>query len=318
MFVPRNPGRYTEVMSSDPVRRAVRLSVFAAVLTIGMKATAYWLTGSAGLLSDALESGVNLVAAGVAGFALWYAARPADDTHSYGHDKIEYFSAGFEGALVLCAGFASVGVAADRFLHPKPVEQIGLGTVVAASAAGVNYVVARTVLRVGRQTGSVTLVADGHHLMTDVLTTAGVLVGLGLVQLTGYDGIDPLLAAGVGLHILFTGYRLLRTAVHGLMDQALPPDDRRRLEAAITAALPPGAAFHALRSRTAGRRTFAEFHLLVPGGMTVREGHDLAHQVEAAVAESFRGLVLAIHVEPIEDRKSWDDVELARVGGTPG
>lgn len=304
-------------MSSTNLRRLALLSVTAAILTIGMKAVAYRLTGSAGLLSDALESGVNLLAAGTAYFSLWYAARPADPNHTFGHEKIEYFACGLEGVLILLAGGGTVWYAMDRLIHPQLLAALGLGGGIALAASAINLAVARVLLRVGRAHGSVVLEADGHHLMTDVYTSAAVVAGLGLVAVTGRVWLDPVLALAVGVNILWAGFHLIRRSFHGLMDHALSADEQRRLRGLIRDALPAGADFHALRTRRAGSRSFAEFHVLVPGSMSVRDAHEVAHQVEDRLRAVVPGLDVTIHIEPIDDRRSWEEVELARLGERP-
>jgi cation diffusion facilitator family transporter len=304
-------------MAYEQLRWPLRLSVAAAVLTIGMKATAYAVTGSVGLFSDALESGVNLLAALAATFSLWYASRPSDPEHQYGHEKIEFFSSGLEGALVFAAGGGTMYYAVARLIDPKPLGDLGLGTLLAVVAAVVNFAVAVVLLRVGKRHGSIILEADGHHLMTDVLTSIGVVVGLGLVWLTGLWWLDPVVALLVGGHILFTGFKLVRRSFDGLMDRALPAAEQARIREAIIAALPPGTAFHLLRTRQAGRRKFVDFHLLVDGGLSVRDGHALAHRVESALDVVGPELEVTIHVEPIDERASWEEAELKRLGEDP-
>lgn len=301
-------------MAEPNLRGPIALSVAAAVLTIGMKAAAYLLTGSVGLFADALESLVNLVAALTASFSLWYAARPADPSHTYGHEKIEFFSSGLEGALVCVAGVGTAWYAGDRLIHPQPLSQLDLGVGIALAASAVNFAVARVLLHVGRKHHSIVLEADGHHLMTDVWTSVVVVTGLGLVALTGVKELDSLLALGVSLLIIVTGFRLVRRSFDGLMDHALPADEQGRLRDALQAAMPPGATFHHLRTRQAGRRKFADFHLLVDGSRTVRDAHAAAHRVEEQVEAVFPGLELTIHVEPIEDESSWEPAALARLG----
>ena len=296
------------------LRRLAGLSVLAAVVTIGMKAAAYRLTGSVGLFADALESGVNLLAAATAYFTLWYSARPADPTHAFGHEKIEYFSTGLEGVLVGVAGVGTSWTAVGRLLRPEPLEQIGIGVAIAVAASVVNLAVGLVLLRVGRRQGSIVLEADGHHLMTDVWTTAVVAVGLVLVAVTGLTQLDAWLAAGVGLHILVVGFQLVRRSFDGLMDHALPDEEQSRLRGAIRAAVPAGTDFHLLRTRQAGRRKFVDFHLLVDGGLSVREAHALAHEIEARLRESIPGVEVGIHVEPIDERESWEAAELRQLG----
>ncbi|MCU0703546.1 MAG: cation diffusion facilitator family transporter [Fimbriiglobus sp.] len=301
-------------MAYHHLRWPLLLSLAAAVVTIGMKATAYAVTGSVGLFSDALESGINLIAAVVATFSLWYANRPSDPDHQYGHEKIEFFSSGVEGALVFAAGGGSIYYAVHRLLDPKTPDDLGIGTLLAVAASAVNFAVGLVLLRVGRRHGSIILEADGHHLMTDVLTTAGVLAGLGLGWLTGLWWFDPLAALVVGVQIGFTGFRLVRRSFDGLMDRALPADDLSRIRAAITAELPPGTTFHHLRTRQAGRRKFVDFHLLVDGGQSVRDGHTLAHRVEEGLLRAVPGLEVTIHIEPIDERASWEEAALKRLG----
>ena len=301
-------------MAYRTLRWPLLLSIAAAVVTIGMKGTAYAITGSVGLFSDALESGVNLLAALAATFSLWYAHRPSDPTHPYGHEKIEFFSSGLEGTLVFVAGLVTAYYAVERLIWPKPLEQLGLGTLLAVVASGINFAVAVMLLRVGKKYGSIILEADGHHLMTDVLTSVGVVVGLGLVALTGWTVLDPLLALGVGLNILFTGFKLVRRSFDGLMDRALPDDELARLREAIRAALPAGTDFHLLRTRRAGRRKFVDFHLLVDGGLSVRDGHAVAHRVEGQLKVAVPDVEVTIHIEPIDEQTSWETAELARLG----
>jgi cation diffusion facilitator family transporter len=250
--------------------------------------------------------------------SLWYAARPADPSHAFGHEKIEFFSSGLEGVLIALAGLGTVWYAIDRLIHPIPLESLDVGLLISVAAAGVNLFAALTLLRAGRRHGSVVLEADGHHLLTDVWTTVGVVVGLLLVRLTGFTTLDPLLAIAVGLLILHTAYRLVRRSFDGLMDHALPAEEQDRIRALFRAALPPGTDFHAVRTRQAGRRKFAELHLLVPGHTTVQAAHDLTHEVEEAVRKEMPELMITIHTEPIEDRTSWETDELLRLGEPAG
>ncbi len=301
-------------MSTQLLRRIMLLSVAAALVTIGMKGVAWWLTGSAGLLSDALESGINLLAAATAYLSLWYAGRPPDATHTYGHEKIEFFASGLEGLLIAIAGLGTIGIAIDRFISPRVLTDLGVGIAISAAASGINLVVALILLRAAKVHRSIVLEADGQHLLSDVWTTAAILAGLGLVTLTGWTWLDPALAILVGLHILVTGFHLVRRSFEGLMDHSLPGPEQTRLREAIRAALPPDADFHALRTRQAGRRTFAEFHLLVPGRLTVSEAHKLAHRVEDQLSVPFPELSLTVHVEPIDETSSFESQELERLG----
>lgn len=301
-------------MPAQLLQRLAGLSILAALITIGMKGVAYAVTGSAGLLADALESGVNLLAASTAYFTLWYAARPVDATHAFGHEKIEFFASGLEGMLIVLAGLGSVAVGIDHLIRPPELTRLGLGTLLSGIAAFINLAVALVLLRAGRRHNSIVLEADGQHLLSDVYTTAGVLIGLGLVMLTGLRWIDPILAMAVGFNIMVTGYRLIRRSFNGLMDHALPPEMQERMREAIRQTIPSDVTFHALRTRQAGRRMFAEFHLLVPGGGTVREAHALAHRVESKLREEMPELIATIHIEPIDERGSWETQELRQLG----
>ncbi len=299
---------------SRSLRRYALLSVAAAFVTIGMKSAAYFVTGSVGLLSDALESGVNLLAAVTAYLTLIYASRPADETHTYGHEKIEFFASGLEGVFILFAGLGTIAYGCERLWAPQQLQSLELGTAIATAAAIVNLVVARILLRVGREQHSIILHADGQHLMADVYTSVGIVGGLILVSLTGYTILDPILAIIVGLNILATGISLVRRSFHGLMDHALSPDEQKKLREAIRGMLPPGMDFHALRTRQAGAKTFAEFHLLVSGQMSVRDAHEYAHKVEDRLCEVMPGITVTIHIEPIDDESSFEAIELARLG----
>lgn len=296
--------------SSQNLTRFAWLSIAAAVLTIGLKLGAYYLTNSVGLLSDALESLVNLATAIAALFALRIAARPADDEFSYGYSKAEYFSSGFEGGMILLAAGSIALTAIPRLIQPRPIEQVGLGLGVSVLASLVNFGVARLLAQAGRRYGSITLTADSRHLMTDVLTTAGVLVGVGLVALTGWQRLDPIIALLVAANILFTGFGLLRQATLGLMDASLPEADLKRIEASLQSYSQEGVQFHALRTRSAAARGFVSMHVLVPGDWTVQRAHHLAEQIEAELRGKDPNLAVFTHVEPQEDPRSWSDTRL--------
>lgn len=289
------------------LRLPIYLSIAAALATLALKSVAWWLTGSIGLASDALESLVNLFAAIIAYVSLRYAARPADPTHTYGHEKIEFMSSGSEGILIAVAAVGILRTAVMRFIEPKDLEALGVGTLVAGVAALINLAVARLLLRVGRQHGSIVLEADGHHLMTDVWTSVAVLGGLGLFALTGLKWIDPVFAILMGLNILRTAFGLVRRSFDGLMDRALTDAEQTQLRSTIRGALESGTTFHALRTRRAGVRRFADCHLLVPGVWTVARAHELAERVEQAVSSAMPGLELTLHVEPIEAPVSYKD-----------
>lgn len=299
-------------MSRRPLTRFVWLSMGAAILTIALKATAYVLTGSVGLLSDALESFVNLAGTLMALTVLIIAARPPDDDHAFGHDKAEYFSSIFEGTLILVAAGA-IGVAAvQRFIHPRPLEQIGLGLGISVVAALVNLGVGLVLLRAGRRHLSITLEANAHHLLTDVWTTAGVLLGVGAVALTGWQRLDPIIALIVAGNIVGTGVRLVRRSVSGLMDTALPAEDQQILQRALAQYADRGVQFHALRTHQAGARRFISLHVLVPGDWTVHRGHRLLERIEADIRGALPHSTVLTHLESLEDPTSWDDIELDR------
>ncbi|MCE9561186.1 MAG: cation diffusion facilitator family transporter [Planctomycetes bacterium] len=302
--------------SPSHLRLPIALSIVAAIVTIGMKGTAYLLTDSVGLLSDTLESLINLLAAVTAYVALWYASRPADPNHTFGHEKIEYFSSGLEGTLIILAGLATAGYAIKRMVHPEPLQNLELGGIIGLAASGVNLVTARVLLYYGRKHDSIVLEADGEHLMADVWTSVGVIGGLGLVLLTGLEWFDPVLAVLVGGNIIWTGWELVVRSFNGLMDHALPVAEQTQIRTVTAAHLPAGATFHMLRTRRAGQRRFAEFHLLVNGDLTVRAAHHIAHEVQAALVAAMPGLVVNIHIEPIDEQESWEGEELKRIGET--
>lgn len=293
------------------------LSIAAALVTIALKTGAYLLTGSVGLLSDALESVVNLVAAILALIALWIAARPADDTHHYGHGKAEYFSAGAEGVMIFVAALIIVVSAVDRLIHPQAPEDLGIGLAITLLATAVNGVVGTMVLRAGRRHRSITLVADGKHLLTDVWTSVGVIVGIGLLAVTGWQPLDSLVAIAVAINILWTGFGLVRHAFDGLMDRALPKAESDKVHEVlkvIAGSYPPGeVSFHEILTRESGRQRFVSLHVLVPGDWTVTQGHDLLEDVETAVVGVLEGADVHTHLEPREDPRSYEKPEPGNV-----
>jgi cation diffusion facilitator family transporter len=292
------------------------LSVSAAVLTITLKTGAYLLTNSVGLLSDAIESMVNLAGALMALAMLTVAARPPDQDHSYGHSKAEYFSSVIEGTLILVAA-ASISVAAVfRLINPRPLEQIGLGLAVSVIASLLNLAVALVLMRAGKRHQSITLEASAHHLFTDVWTSVGVLVGVGAVALTGWQRLDPIVALLVAANIVWTGVGLVRRSVAGLMDIALPIEEQRTLQDALARYAESGIQFHALRTRQAGPRRFVSVHVLVPGEWTVLRGHQLLERIEADIRGLLPNVTVLTHLEPRDDPSSWDDIALDR-GATP-
>ncbi|WP_218083090.1 cation diffusion facilitator family transporter [Anthocerotibacter panamensis] len=293
-------------------RSYAAVSLGAALLTIGLKTWAYALTGSVGLLSDAIESLVNLVAAGFVLWALTLAAQPPDAEHSFGHSKVEYFSSGLEGALILVAAGSIALTAWDRFLHPQPIAQLGLGLVASLVATAINGGAALILLRAGRRLNSITLRADGQHLLTDVWTTGGVVLGLVLVQITGWLLLDSWIAMMVAASIMWTGIRLLRETVRGLMDESLPESEQQIITCILAEYEPQGIQFHALRTRVSGARRFVLLHVLVPGAWSVQQGHDLCEEIEVAISNTLPGTNVTTHLEPLEDPASWADVGLDR------
>ena len=298
-----------------PLRSArfyAKLSIGAAVVTIALKVAAWKLTGSVGLLSDAAESVVNLVAALIALWALTVAARPADQKHAFGYTKAEYFSSGVEGFLIIAAA-AGIAIAAwERWQSPRPITDAWVGVGVSVVASAINGAVAAILLSAGKRLRSITLTADAHHLLTDVWTSAGVVVGIALVALTGWLRLDPLIAAAVAVNIVWTGWRLVRETGLGLMDSSLPEDERKAVTEAVAPFQEQGILFHAILSRVAGRRRFVTMHVLVPGTWTVQKGHDLCESIEAAVRSALPGAHAITHLEPREDPVSWDDRSLDR------
>jgi cation diffusion facilitator family transporter len=294
-------------MDRSFLKRYAWLSIAAALTTIVLKSAAYWLTGSVGLLSDAAESIVNLIGASVALIMLTIAARPADASHAYGHSKAEYFSSGIEGGLIVIAAFAITGAALERLINPRPLEQIGLGTVVAMIASAINFGVARVLLKAGHQYNSITLEADAKHLMTDVWTSVGVLGAVAAVGLTGWLWLDPVIAIAVAVNILWSAYGLLRRSTQGLMDAALPVAEQATVHQILEAYKTRGLEFHAVRTRQAASRRFISLHVLVPGDWSVRRGHELLEQLENEICGALPDTTLETHLEPLEDPVSFAD-----------
>lgn len=287
------------------------LSVATAIVTIALKVGAWWVTGSVGLLSDAAESVVNLVAAVIALGAISVSERPADDDHQYGHSKAEYFSAGVEGAMIFVAAAFILVVSVERLINPAPLEALGVGLAISVVAAVLNGVVGLVLVRAGVRHRSPTLRADGKHLLTDVITSVGVVVGLALAWVTGWQVLDPIVAIGVGLNILFIGYRLVHESGMGLMDATLPDEDNRMIEEVLERHREPGRVdFHELRTRESGKWRFVEFHALVPGRWTVERGHDLVETVEQEIHAALPNSHITTHLEPIEDERAYNDVHL--------
>lgn len=294
------------------LKRYAAISIAAALATIALKGGAYLVTGSVGLLSDALESLVNLFAAIVALYALAIAARPADEEHAYGHTKAEYFSSGFEGALILAASLSIAVAAAFRLFDPRPVEQVGVGIAISLIASAINLGVARVLAQAGRRYHSIALEADAHHLMSDVWTSVGVIVGVAISAATGWAILDPLIALAVAANIVRIGYDLLRRSMLGLLDTALPAELRDTVVRILDSHADAGIQYHALRTRQAGMRRFVSVHILVPGEWTVQAGHDLLERIEEEIRAVVPNSSVFTHLEPIEDPISFADAALER------
>ncbi len=302
--------------SRSSLRRFAVLSILAALATMGLKGAAYMMTGSVGLLSDALESLVNLAGAMMAFGMLTVAARPEDDEHPHGHGKAEYFSSGVEGTLILLAAISIGWAAIMRLLHPRPLEQVTVGLVVAVAASLVNLGVALVLMRTGKREQSITLEANAHHLLTDVWTSVGVVVGVAATAMTGWQPLDSIVALLVALNIVWTGTSIVRDSVHGLMDRAVAPAEQEALLSVLDRYRPEGADFHALRTRQAGSRRFVSVHVLVPGNWSVRDGHRLLERIESDIRKTIPNVSVLTHLESIEDPASWADVGLDRPAGS--
>jgi cation diffusion facilitator family transporter len=295
------------------LRRFTYLSIAAAIVTIGLKASAYWLTGSVGLLSDALESFVNLAAALMALWMLIISERPPDEEHSFGHTKAEYFSSGVEGALIIMAAAMIAWSAIDRLLNPQPLDNVGIGLAVAVVASAVNFGVAQVLLRAGKRYHSILLEADAKHLMTDVWTSVGVVVGVGLVALTGWLPLDSLVALAVAVNIVWSGLHLVGRSASGLLDTAIPAEDREKITRVLGTYGGDQIEFHSLRTRQAGPRRFISMHVLVPGTWTVQHGHDVLENIEREIRASFdTPTTVFTHLEPLEDPVSMEDIGIDR------
>lgn len=304
--------REHRVRKGRSLTRYAWISIGAALGTIALKGGAFLLTGSVGLLSDALESLVNLAAAIMALAMLVIAARPPDEEHAYGHGKAEYFASGFEGALVVFAAVTIAVAAGSRLAYPRPVEQVGTGVAIALAASAVNWGVARVLFRAAKRYRSITLEADAHHLMTDVWTSGGVVLGIVLAALTGWERLDPLIALAVAANIVRSGVHLVRRSALGLLDTALPEGERAAIGQVLARFNDGGVEYHAIRTRQAGARRFVSLHVLVPGHWTVQRGHELLEQIEEQIRAAVPGSTVFTHLEPLEDPTSWDDVRLER------
>lgn len=300
-------------MAGKSLKKFIYLSIVAAVMTISLKGMAFLLTGSVGLLSDALESCVNLIAALIALVVLHIAEKPADAEHAFGHSKAEYFSSAIEGGLIVIAACSIVWSAYPRLLDPQPLENMGYGLAISLAASLINLGVALVLLKEGKKSHSITLSADGKHLMTDVWTSVGVLAAIGVVKLTGWLILDPIIAMLVALNIVWTGYRLMQQSARGLIDTAIPNEERQEVEHIFDEFRQSGIEFHSLMTRQAGQRKFISVHILVPGEWTVQRGHDLLEVVEERVRDHFAFPVTVFtHLEPVEDPVSHNDIGIDR------
>lgn len=295
------------------ITRFAWLSIAAALITIGLKSLAFFLTGSVGLLSDALESVINLVAAVIALIALTIATRPADDSFAFGYTKAEYFSSGMEGTLIFLAAIGIVWTSIERFLHPKPIEQVSAGLLICLLASLVNFAVAQVLFHAGKKHHSITLEADAQHLMTDVWTSGGVIIGVAAVKFSGWQRLDPLVALFVAVNILWSGFHLIRRSAAGLMDKALSDPQQQAIQQVLMQySQNDNIQFHALRTRQAGARHYVSFHVLVPGQWTVQQGHELLERIEADLRKAVPQINVFTHLEPQEDPVSLADIELDR------
>lgn len=300
------------------LNRFAWISIGAALVTMAIKFGSYVITGSVGLLSDAMESIVNLFGGVMALAMLTIAQRPPDEDHAYGHNKAEYFSSGMEGALILVAAI-SIGITAvRRLIHPLPLQQLGVGLVVNLAASGINLGVALIMIRTGRERESITLEANGRHLMTDVWTSVGVAAGVGAVALTGWKRLDPLIALAVAGNIVWTGFNIVRRSVMGLMDTVLPERELSKVREILERYVEEDVKYHALRTRRAGSRRFVSFHVIVPGEWSIQRGHHLLESMEGDIRKALPNVTVITHIEPLGDPTSWQDLTLDRSGSTPG
>jgi len=289
------------------------ISIAAAVATISLKSAAYFATGSVGLLSDALESLINLIAAVVALWVLRVASQPPDEMRRFGYGKVEYFSSGIEGTLIIIAAISIFYTSVLRIIDPRPLEQIGIGLVISTIATAINFFVARILLRVGKSKHSIVLEADGQHLMTDVWTSVGVVIGVGAVTLTGWLRLDPIVAVLVAINILWSGGKLIKRSVAGLIDTTVPKEMHDKIVGVLDEyCANEHIEYHALRTRQSGSHHFVTVHVLVPGDWSVQKGHDLLEAIEIDIQKQISSVSMMTHLEPIEDPVSYADIELLR------
>ena len=293
-------------------RYYIVISIIAALFTISLKTAAYFVTGSIGLLSDALESVVNLAAAGVGFWALSFATQPPDPEHPFGHSKAEYFSSGIESVLIVIAALTIAVTAGDRLFNPQPIEQVNIGIALSIIASVINGAVAWLLFKAGKRLRSITLRADAEHLLSDVWTSLGVIIGVILVKITGWLFLDSIIGLIVAIQIVWTGIKLLQQTASELLDRSLPNEQQQEIKNILLNYEPQGIEFHALRTRVAGSRSFIYFHVLVPGKWSVKQGHDLCEEIELAVINALPGSHVMTHLEPIEDPVSWQDQGIGR------
>ena len=297
-------------MERKNLARYARLSLAASVITLALKFGAYWLTNSVGLLSDAIESLVNLAAAAVMLVMLVIAARPPDNEHAFGHDKAEFFSSGVEGALIVVAAIGIAVTAIERWITPQPVDVTVPGTVAAVAASVLNLAVARLLMRVGTREGSISLQADAQHLLTDVWTSVGVLVGLVAVALTGWTWLDGLIALAIAINIVRQGVQLVRRSALGLLDSALSSADQLAITSILDSYAAQNVTYHALRTRQSGARKFVTVHILVPGSWSVQTGHNMLEKIEHDLHAILPHFVITTHLEPVDAPESFADAGL--------
>lgn len=301
-------------MKKVPLQRFLYLSIGAAIVTILLKSYAYYITGSVGFMSDALESFVNLFAAIFAVVMLNISQKPADTKHMYGHSKAEYFSSAAEGALIIIAAFSIIRSALPRIFYPVSIENVDLGLLLSFIASMVNLGIGATLIFNGKKRKSLILEADGRHLLTDVWTSAGVIVGIAIVRFTGWYIVDPIIALFVALNIMYTGYRLLKRSARGLMDGTIPEEDLNKITSYLDSLKSHQVEYHSLMTRTAGQRKFIFFHLLVPGNWSVKRGHDCADKIEEHIINMFdEPVTVDTHLEPVEDPSSMIDIGIDRI-----
>jgi len=299
-------------MKNSSLTKFAWLSIGTAIATITLKAIAYFLTGSVGLLSDAFESLVNLAVAIIALIMLKIAEQPPDEEHHYGHTKAEYFASIIEGLFIFIAAVAIILSAVDRIIHPKIIEQAFLGLGISIIASIVNYVVAQKLLKVGKKHHSITLEADGQHLMTDVITSIGVIIAVFLVAITGWKILDPVVAILVAINIIFTGSKLIKRSVLGLLDTSISRGELDIIKSVFNKYERKGLEFHGLRTRQSAQRRFVSFHVLTPGSWSIKKGHDILEDIEKEIRDSIEKVTVSTHLEPVEDPRSLEDISIER------